>query len=185
MTFDLQNAGVLRIRRLARAMRIIILVSVLALAAVDVAIWVVPEWLAATLVPHLGMPHDARIDLGVPVRLAGFLLSWLPLGLLAFAMFSARGMFAEYAEGRLFSRCAADHLHRAARAILCLAVAGPLMQTVYVLLFTFSNGPGQRLLYLGVTSDDLLTAIVGGLLFSIALVMREAARVAEENAAFV
>jgi len=185
MVLAVQKVDFVRIRRIALAMRGIVLVSAVLLAAVDVAIWMVPEWVAATIVPRIGIPQGARIDLDGTVRMAGFALSCLPLGLLGFAMFRAAALFAEYANGRLFSRGAADCLHAVARAILGLAILSPLMQTAYVLLFTLSNGPGERLLYLGLSSSDLLTAIVGGLLFAVALVMREAAKVAEENAEFV
>ncbi len=174
-----------RIRKISRLMRRLLLLTVVVLATANCAVWLVPEWLANTVVAQLPIRPDVPVNLGGWVRSAGFVLSWVPLGVLIYAMLRTRGLFAEYAQGRLFSTAAAERLKSTARAVLLLAVFSPLMPTVFVLLFTFENPQGQRLLYLGADSTDVMTAIVGGLLFAIALVMGEAAKVAAENEQFV
>lgn len=166
-------------------MRRLLLVTIIVLVAADCAVWLVPQWLANTVVAQLPIRPDIPVNLDGLVRSVGFVLSWIPLGVLIYAMLRTRGLFAEYAEGRLFSVEAAERLKSTARAVLLLAVFSPFMPTVFVLLFTFENPQGQKLLYLGADSTDVMTAIVGGLLFAIALVMGEAAKVAAENEQFV
>ncbi|MFX5680498.1 hypothetical protein ABTE28_20600, partial [Acinetobacter baumannii] len=53
------------------------------------------------------------------------------------------------------------------------------------LILTLANPSGQRAIALNIGLDDILWAIVGGLLVAIAWTLREAARIAEENASFV
>ena len=50
---------------------------------------------------------------------------------------------------------------------------------------TVGNPPGERMMTIAFSINDYFALIVGGVLFAAATVMREAARIAEENASFV
>jgi hypothetical protein len=96
-----------------------------------------------------------------------------------------RALFQNFAEGRAFSSDAARHLHRFGIAVLAQAALGPLSATALALALSLANPPGQRLVVLSVSSNDYFALVVGGVLMAMGAVMREAARLAEENAGFI
>jgi hypothetical protein len=60
-----------------------------------------------------------------------------------------------------------------------------LTATALALALSFGNPPGQRYLVLTLSINDYFAVIIGGVLVAVAAVMREAARLADENASFV
>ena len=69
--------------------------------------------------------------------------------------------------------------------MVSLAAALPLGQTLTVLALTLGNPPGQRQLWVGLTSQHYLSLLFGLVLLAVSTVLVEAARVADENAEFV
>ena len=61
------------------------------------------------------------------------------------------------------------------------AIAVPALKTVLMLALTLANGPGGRYLMVGIDISDILLGLLGGLLFTLAWAMEEAAQVAEET----
>jgi hypothetical protein len=70
-------------------------------------------------------------------------------------------------------------------AVLAQAPLGPLTATLLALTLSLANPPGQRLLLVSFSLNDYFALIIGGVLVAVATVMREAARLADENASFV
>ena len=61
----------------------------------------------------------------------------------------------------------------------------PALKTVLMLVLTLANGPGERYMMIGIDISDILLGLLGGLLFTLAWAMEEAAQVAEENRGFI
>ena len=175
-----ENA-VRRIRRISKFMSRAIVGTATLLIVANAAVWAVPGWLEAGIVSSLGIPAGVPVNLDGLIRLAGFVLSSVFIGILVYGLWRAKGMLDEFAVGRLFSPRVAACLKTVARVTLLLSVAGPLLRTLYVLLFTISNPQGQRIIQFGISSSDVMVVLIGGLLFAVALVLGEAVRLAEDS----
>lgn len=173
-----------RIQRLARWVRAMCLLGMAIGVALPLALWSQPEWLAEVARQHWGAGQvPLQLDLGA--RAMGLLASALPSALLIYVLWQLWLLFGRYGRGEVWTLASARHLHRAALAMTALAPALPLAKTLALLALTLGNPPGQRLLSLGLSMQDYLTLLFGLVLLAVATVMREAVRMAEENAEFV
>ena len=102
-----------------------------------------------------------------------------------FVFWQAWTLFAAYGRGQVFGVAAIRPLRRIAWALLAQALVHPLSNTLAVLAATWHNPPGQRQLQLGVSFEDYLCVLFGGLLIAMAWAMTEASRIEQDNAGFV
>ena len=72
-----------------------------------------------------------------------------------------------------------------AATVLAQAPLGPLTSAGLSAALSVGNPPAERAIMIAFSINDYFALIVGGVLFAAATVMREAARIAEENAGFV
>lgn len=175
-----------RLRRLARLVRLLCLLAAGVLLAAPLLVAGHPA--VAALVAQEVVPGGPP---GVPaVGVPGGLL--LPAATVALA--SALGLwtlwqlwqlFGEYAAGRVFGAVALGRLQRFARGVAALAVLGAPWRTLLALAFTWHQPPGQRLLVLSVSSNDLWLVLLAAVLLALAEVMAGAVALAEDNAGFV
>jgi hypothetical protein len=66
-----------------------------------------------------------------------------------------------------------------------MALVMPLTFTATILALTLGNPPGQRILSVHLASEHYIMLLLGLVLIAMAMVMREAQRMAQENAEFV
>jgi hypothetical protein len=173
-----------RLARFSRAMALVTSIGIALVLVAMVLAFVIPEWTRNLALARVGQPGEP-LSFTLSNRLAGAAVVVLPVGVLLFGLWEIRALFHMFANGQVFTETAARHLQRFAAAILAQSLLGPLSSTGLLLAFTFNNPPGRRLLGFALSIDDYIALIVGGLLLAIAWVMREAARLAEENARFV
>jgi hypothetical protein len=64
-----------------------------------------------------------------------------------------------------------------------MAPLGPLTAAALSAALAYANG--EHAVHIAFSTNDYFALIVGGVLFAAATVMREAAKLADENAAFV
>lgn len=171
------------LRRLCLLVRLMVVVGALTLLALPWT-WSSPE-LVRELWAHLQCGNTPHITVDARAQWLGAGLSLLPVGAGLFALWQLWQLFGEYTAGRVFSPTAQQRLLRFSWGVLALGLIGPLMRTLVALVLTLGNPPGQRLLMVGLGSDDYTTLLVGAVLLSIARVMAEGVRLAEENAGFV
>jgi hypothetical protein len=69
--------------------------------------------------------------------------------------------------------------------VISYAPAVTAGQTLTALALTWANPPGQRMLWLGLSSQHYVALLIGLVLLAVSTVLLEAARVADENAEFV
>ena len=171
-----------RLRRMALFVRLLIAVGAVLLLAGFLWIWVVPGH------AHSQVKEAADIDIdqmALHTQVAGALWSLLPTGIWLLALHRLWRLFGEYARGQVFSRRALLSLRGFARCALATAFASPLYGAVLSVIVTFDRKPGTRVLNLSFSSNDYTMLLLGVVLLTIATVMAEAARVAEDNAGFV
>jgi hypothetical protein len=87
--------------------------------------------------------------------------------------------------GEHFSTPALTCLKWLGRAAIACSVLGVLSRTIMALLLSSANPEGQKMLMLGISSNDLGAAVVGVLVFFFANIVREATALAQENQSFI
>lgn len=179
---DFANAR--RLRRFSSAMMIVTTGGIAFIAIAMCLVFVVPEWTRNLLLARLG---ESGRDLALtPLRIAaGAAITAVPVGVLLFGLWQVRALFADFAEGRVFTLASARRLRDFAASVLAQAILGPISSTALLLAFTFDNPPGKRQLAIALSSNDYLALIIGGVLLAVAWVMVEATRIADENASIV
>ncbi len=93
-------------------------------------------------------------------------------------------MFAAFARGDVFSEYAARQLQLFAATVLAQAPLGPLSGAALSIALSLDDPAGRRLM-IAFSTQDYFVLIVGGVLLAAATVIREAARLADENSSFV
>src|SRR3954463_9868306 len=173
-----------RLRRLCNTMVIVTSIGMVLIAALTVLVFLIPDWTRTLLIARLG-EGDRNLTLTPGRGAAGAALTAIPVGVLLFGLWQARALFADFAVGRIFTLASARRLRDFAASMLAQAILGPISSSALLLAFTYDNPPGTRQLTIGLSSNDYIALIVGGVLLAVAWVMVEATRIADEHASFV
>lgn len=173
-----------QLRRLCQWVRALVLLGALGQWAVMGLFWTSPEWIAQAA-PQMTDLAGQAITLDAQARWLGAAISLLPLAIGWYGLWQLWHLFGHYARGQALTATAQQPLRRFAWAVLLMAPAGPLFRAALGVVLTLGNPPGQRVLAIGVSSNDYLLLLVGLVLLAIATVMAEAVRAAEENRQFV
>jgi hypothetical protein len=172
-----QNTG---LSKIAAVMCIVVAVGGALAELALLWVWLSPGSVEAFVVPHLGL-GTTPVALGSGQRVAGFLISMIPLSVLFYALHQAYELFDGYRCGDVFSAKAPVRLRRIGFAMLALAPLRPLTNAALGALLTSLNPPGQKLLVLGLSIDDYMIALFGGLILAIGHVLVEANRLADDH----
>jgi len=173
-----------RVVRLGRALSVATLVIVVLLVASGLGIWLSPALVERVVVPRVGLAGHAVMLDGASLS-AGLVISAVPLAILAYGLLQVRQIFRDFGRGEIISPLLAQRLERFGAAVALQGLISPLVGAMLSIALTLGNPPGSRAIALSLSSHDLVGVIVGLLVIGIGAVMREAARIAEENAGFV
>jgi len=159
-------------------------VALLLPLGVALALWLMPvEALLQRLgLPGMGVSGDA---LQPWQRHAGWLLGMVPASCAACGLWHARRCFLHFARGDYFAEAAIGSLRGFSVGMLAAAVAGIVVPSLASVVLSWELGPGRRQLAVAVSSNDLLLLLFAAVVWQIAVAMRRAAALAQENAAFV
>ena len=137
--------------------------------------WAHPEWLGKVIA---GLPPETRLDppKSVAVTLLGC-VTFLPLLL---AMLQMRGLFDRYRQGEILTDPCARHILRIGQYLMVTSALALLMPTLQMLIMTYDNPPGARMLSIGISSNTVAVFFLAGLMTVIGWALREAARIAQE-----
>ena len=195
-----------RIRGLSRWMRGLLIAAAVLLVAAMIGMWfftseavlaraiysflgVTPSPQAAEsdalrigLAPTLNAP---RLQLGFGYRVLGFALFGVLAGLALRGIAHAYGMFTDFGRGDVLTVATALRQRGIAALVTAFSLAVPVLKTLLVWGLTLANGPGGRHMLIDIDVSDILLALLGGPLFSLAWAMEAAAQVAEENRGFI
>lgn len=169
-----------RIRRLSLVMQCAIVLGA-ALAELGLAwVWLSPS-IVETFVLHRLHLTPADVVLNGQVRFYGFMISSVPLLVVAYGLYHAFVLFNGFRRGLIFTADTTARLRRIALAVIAAVLMSPLVQAALSAALTFNAPPGERQIVMSFSLNDYLVATLGGLLLAIALVMAEAVRIAQEN----
>ena len=173
-----------RFVRLARIMTGVTTIGIVLIAGLSALGFVIPDWARNALLARLGQT-GAALPLNPATQAIAGAIAAIPIAVMLWGLWHVRRLFAEFAAGRVFTAAAARHLQIFGATVLAQAPLGPLTALALTVGMTLANPPGERMLAIAFSINDYFALIVGGVLFAAASVMREAARIAEENAGFV
>lgn len=170
---------------LSNTMAVLSLVGFILLPIITVYVFIAPDsshWLMFHI-DHLGAQLTGSIPL--PYRLAALLWALVPTAFTMWALWSLARLFRLYARAQVFSQEALSALNHVAVALFAGVVVGIAVQAPISLVLSWPNGTDHREISLSFGSGDIGRLFIAGVVLVIAKVMREAQRVADENAKFV
>ncbi|MBV8334510.1 MAG: DUF2975 domain-containing protein [Alphaproteobacteria bacterium] len=115
------------------------------------------------------------------VRMLGIGVTTLGVVPLLWAFWTARSLFRCFADGRIFEVQSGQLLRRFGQAFLIYAAVSPFVLPLLVWVLTFENPAGHKLVWFGVSGDELILALVGALILVMGSVLADAVRMADEN----
>jgi hypothetical protein len=108
-------------------------------------------------------------------------LSCAHLGLLCWALWTARGLFARFAQGEMLEAQTGRDLRSIGGLVAAYAVLTPVAKSLITVALTLGNPPGQRMLAVALGTNEVILAVLGALIFVLGHAMAEAARIADDN----
>ena len=173
-----------RIRSISRYLKIAALLGAVGIGGLSLYFAAVPSVFDEQIMREY---EHLLIDSGfTPIKRIGLIILLAgPISLLIYAMWRISRLFACYERGRIFSTAAARHIRAAGTALAANGGLSIMTNTLAVLLLTYDNAPGKRMLEIEISSANYSTLLFGGLLIVIGWIMHEAARVANENRQFI
>lgn len=172
------------IQRVSRFMQGVCVAVIGALPLLWLWLWVsFEQWLPAKA-RQLGMAVDVNA-LGPGTLSLAFICSLLPVLVLMYGLWRLRQLFGLYRHGCFFAEANAGHLLAFARALVISALLSPVVTAVLSVILTWHNPPGYRALALHFGSGQFATLFVAGVFMIIAWIMREAKKLADDNAEII
>ncbi len=176
--------GLARVRRLSVWLSRLTSFGMVTFCLFALSMVVLPDWFDSLV--ELAYPQ-ATVASGITVskRTVLLLVLSLPLCVTLYGLWNLRLLFDAYARGEVFAPAPAIHIRNVGMSMLVNVVLSVLVHSIGSVVLTIDNPAGSRQLTISISSDTYLLLLMGGLLVVIGWVMREAARISEENSRFV
>jgi hypothetical protein len=172
------------IARMSRILASSCLFLIFVLPVAVVVYWLLAD--AAELAVRANLASGAiRAPLLTWQRVAGALITQVPLALLLAGLWQARKCFKLFATGEVFTARAVHYLRRFAGWVAVSVVASIVAAAAVSATLTLHNPPGMRHLAIGVGSDQVFTLFFAAMVWLMAAVIGQGQTLAEENATFV
>jgi len=170
---------------LSRAMAVLTTIGMIVVPAALIFVFLFPERGAVFNLNVDNLGADLSSATPLAWRLAALICALITEGFTLWALWSLRRMLLLYVKGEVFSQRTFTLLNTVAVALFAGVVVGFVMRAPISLLLSWPLGGGHRHISLSFGSNDAITLFEAGVLLVIARVMREAGRLADENAKFV
>ena len=120
-------------------------------------------------------------ELSIKLQLIGFIVSFLPLSALLYLIINIRRLFSFYKEGVIFSFEHVDIFKKTSKALIGWVLLSILYESAKSILFSIGNPPGQGIVNVEFSSQEITTLVIAGIVFVIAWVMDEGRILTEEQ----
>ena len=131
------------------------------------------------------LPNAVHTPLQNWQRVAGALITLVPVVLMLRGLWEARKCFLQFAAGLVFTSQAVQRLRSFAAWITASSVASILIVPALSVLITFNNAPHARHLAIGIGTDHILSLLIATMVWVMASVIAQGQALAEENSSFV
>lgn len=142
--------------------------------------WLHPDY-AVDIARENGATRGGPLALTLQARLVSGVVLCAHLGLLCWALWTAKGLFENFARGDVLDARTGRDLRTIGGLVAAYALLTPLKGSLITVAVTMGNPPGQRLLSIGLGSNELILGVLGALILVLGHVMAEAARIADDN----
>ncbi len=141
-------------------------------------------WISANQLPEFlqreCLPYAEHFPLPWTALVMGFVVTMLPSGVGVYGVYCLKCLFALYEKGQVFQAQNVYWYKQLSRVFLWLCGVGFLSRGLLSVVLTLHQPPGQRMLALSISSEDLNLLVLGGILAVIAWVMDEGRKLQEE-----
>jgi hypothetical protein len=138
--------------------------------------------------PRGAFETSAKAGLAIDRQSTRFALLLALLPALILFLLTAHGiyrLFHRFGQGRILDSESARQLGNIGWFLFASAEVAILTRTLVVLALTWNNPPGQRQLAISISLNDFMLLLFGLFVLAFAQVIKEAARIADENRGFV
>jgi len=142
-------------------------------------------WLFFNSLPEgliVGLPVAVNQPLPLQTLLIAMLVSLLPMAVAIYGVVNLRGLFSLYERAIIFSEHNVNYFRRLGYALIMWVAANFLFVVMISIALTFNNAPGERLVVAEFDVSDALTLIIAAVILLISWVMKEGARLKDEQA---
>ncbi|MBV2358993.1 DUF2975 domain-containing protein [Thalassococcus sp. CAU 1522] len=172
-----------RTRRIAHALFLSVTILMAAIVGLLIYVTAVPTLLVAE------RAHSFGLEVAWPVsgtaRAALVACAWMSAGIALFTLSQVARLFRAYADDAALTPNAARAIRGIGLGLVAQAFWSLLLHPLSGLALTMDAPVGQRMLAIAIQSDAIGTALAGGLMLLIGIVMTQAVAVARENEGFV
>ena len=119
--------------------------------------------------------------LPIKLQIIGFFTSLLPLSALIYVLTNIRKLFSFYKKGVIFSFKHVRLFKQTAKVLVLWVIFSIIYESAKSVIFSAGNPPGSRVLKIGLSSAEITTLVIGGIVLIIAWVMEEGRILNEEK----
>jgi hypothetical protein len=148
--------------------------------ATAAAMWMDPDY-SIEVARQNSSAGESLMTLSLQARAVSALILCAHLGLLCWALWTAKGLFENFARGQVLEAKTGEDLRLIGGLIAAYALLTPLKGSLISIAVTMGNPPGQRMLAVALGTDELILGVLGVLILVLGHVMAEAARIADDN----
>ncbi len=121
------------------------------------------------------------ITFNVASRVLGFIVTFIPAGIMMYGAHQMVKLFRNYEQGNIFVYNNVTRYRKLGYTLFAWVFAGFVYDALISLALTFQNQPGHRLISLSMNAPDIAALIAGGVIILIAWVMKEAYRLSKDQ----
>ncbi|HEY9161161.1 MAG TPA: DUF2975 domain-containing protein [Desulfomonilia bacterium] len=169
-----------RVQTLSKRLRVIFTVVLVLIPVIQILFWVFFNQLPKDMIPN-DLPVAVQQNLPLSARLTALAASFITSGVAMACVYFLIRLFSLYEKAEIFTEGSVKCLRSLGRLILWLFAAGIVQQPLMSMALTLHNPPGQRIIRLGLSSDDIKILLIGIVVVLIAWVMDEGRVLYEEQ----
>jgi hypothetical protein len=176
-----------RLSALSRILSWVCLGLMFFLPASVLVAWLNFDTFGPGLVERLGIGREHGVpETLLPVQMAlGIGVMMVPVGIMAFGLWNLRRLFVGFGAGHIFTLENTRALRVFAWAVVAVIVVQFFTDGLLSVVLTLNNPPGQRVLALSLSAEQIVALFVGAVFVLIARVLEEGRKLADENASIL
>jgi len=176
-----------RLSAISRLLGWVCLALVVLLPVSVVVVWLNFDVFGPSMADRLGITRSHALPEQLqPVQMAlGIGVMMVPAAVMAFGLWNLRQLFAGFGAGRIFTLENTRALRIFAWSAMAVIVVQFFTDGLLTVVLTLNNPPGQRVLALSLSTEQIIALFVGAVFVVIARVLEEGRKLADDNASIL